>query len=37
MDDVIQLRNVVVYKYASMNIYDVSLFNLIWLNIYGDN
>lgn len=42
MDDVIQLRNVVVYKYASMNIYDVSLCSLllnvfIWLNIYGDN
>lgn len=41
MDDVIQLRNVVVYKYASMNIYDVSLCSLlwnvfIWLNIYGD-
>lgn len=41
MDDVIQLRNVVVYKHASMNIYVVSLCSLLWntfilLNIYGD-
>ena len=41
MDDVIELRKVVVYKYASMNIYVVSLCSLhskvfILLNIYGD-
>jgi len=41
MDDVIQLRRVVVYKYVSVNIYVVSLCSLLWnvfilLNIYGD-
>jgi hypothetical protein len=41
MDDVIQLKRVVIYKYFSMNIYAFSLCNLLWnvfilLNIYGD-
>jgi hypothetical protein len=40
MNNVIQLRSVVVYKYASMNIYVVSFCSLLWevfslLNIYG--
>lgn len=41
MDDVIQLRRAVVYKYASVNIYVFSLRSLLWnvfilLNICGD-
>jgi hypothetical protein len=41
MDGVIQLRSVVVYKYASINIYVVTLCSLLWkvfilLNIYKD-